>query len=260
MELLDALGIGAGAMVAAVGGGGKTSLVFRLAQEARERGLGAVVTTTVKFTRPAGLPMPQVVWARAEDAAAVCERELSRFGAMTLCSGEGGRGRLLGFEPEVADGLRGAGRVVLVEADGSAHRPFKAPAAHEPVIPGAATEVVVCMGAQVLGKPLDSRWVHRPELAGALAGIADGDPVTPKAAAAVLLHPEGGRKGVPEGARWLALVSLPGPGPVPGAVLELAGLLAEGGYERAVIAAVREGIVYEVRSDAMVSAPSADNG
>jgi molybdenum cofactor cytidylyltransferase len=258
MGLLEAFGVTPGSMVAAVGGGGKTSLVFRLAAEASARGIPAVVTTTVRFTRPAGLPLPPVVRAEETTAAAICSTALERHGTATLISGFGARGRMLGFAPGTVDGLAAPGRIVLVEADGSAHRPFKAPAAHEPVIPAAATDVVVCVGLQVLGQPLDGRWVHRPELVRELAGVADGAEVTAEAVAEVLLHPAGGRKGVPPGCRLRALLNVPTGQPPPRAAGWLGRRLVEGGYTTAVVATAHEGTVYEVRGHAVVSAASAD--
>lgn len=260
MSLLEAFGAGPGSMVAAVGGGGKTSLVFRLAFEAQERGIPAAVTTTVKFTRPAGLPMPPLAAAEPGGAAERCAAALAAGGAVTLVSGEGDRGRLLGFAPGEVDRLREPGRIVLVEADGSAHRPFKAPAAHEPVIPGAATHVVVCAGLQALGRPLDERWVHRPELAARLCGLQPGQQLTAEAMAAVLLHPEGGRKGVPPGARLLALLNAPAGSGGSRDAVRLADALAAGGFEAAVIATAHLGIVYGVTRYGMVSAPAAHHG
>ncbi len=260
MSLLEAFGVGPGSMVAVVGGGGKTSLVFRLAFEAQERGIPAVVTTTVKFTRPAGQPMPPVVAGRPDRLAERCTAALAAGGAVTLVSGVGDRGRMLGFEPAVIDGLREAGRIVLVEGDGSAHRPFKAPAAHEPVIPGGATHVVVCAGLQALGKPLDGRWVHRTELAARLCGLRPGEQLTVEAMAAVLLHPEGGRKGVPAGARLMALLNVPDrcEGAAEGGLL--AETLVGGEFEAAAVATAHAGIVYEVKRRGMVSAQTAHHG
>ncbi|MCX7617644.1 selenium cofactor biosynthesis protein YqeC [Tepidiforma sp.] len=260
MSLLEAFGAGPGSMVAAVGGGGKTSLVFRLALEAEARRIPAAVTTTVKFTRPAGLPMPPIVVTHADGLAERYAETLAAGGAVTLVSGEGDRGRLLGFAPGVLDGLRAPGRLVLVEADGSAHRPFKAPAAHEPVIPGAATHVVVCAGLQALGQPLDERWVHRPELAARLCGLQPGQALTAEAMAAVLLHPEGGRKGVPAGARLMALLNAPTGFGGGGDAARLADALAAGGFEAVVIATAHLGIVYGVKRHGMVSAPAAHHG
>ena len=43
--------------------------------------------------------------------------------------------------------------------------------------------------------------------ASALSGAALGTPITPEIVARVLAHPEGGRKGVPAGARVVALIN-----------------------------------------------------
>jgi probable selenium-dependent hydroxylase accessory protein YqeC len=63
------------------------------------------------------------------------------------------------------------------------------------------------VGADVFGKPLDDDHVHRPELVAALSGAPLGAPITPEIVARVLAHPEGGRKGVPPGARVVVLVN-----------------------------------------------------
>jgi probable selenium-dependent hydroxylase accessory protein YqeC len=96
---------------------------------------------------------------------------------------------------------------LLNEADGSRMRPFKAPAAHEPVIPPATTLVVPVVGADVLGRPLDADHVHRPELVRALSGAAPGAPITPEIVARVVAHPGGGLKGVPAGARVVVMLN-----------------------------------------------------
>ena len=43
---------------------------------------------------------------------------------------------------------------ILIEADGSAHMPVKAPAEHEPVLFPYMDEVVIVMGTHAIGKPL----------------------------------------------------------------------------------------------------------
>ena len=96
---------------------------------------------------------------------------------------------------------------LLNEADGSRMRPFKAPAAHEPVIPVGTTLVVPVVGADVFGQTLDAESVHRPELVSALSGAPLGAPITPEIVACVLAHPEGGRKGVTPGVRVVVLIN-----------------------------------------------------
>ena len=53
---------------------------------------------------------------------------------------------------------------ILIEADGSAHMPVKAPAEHEPVLFPYMDEVVIVMGAHAIGKPLQE-VCHRADYA-----------------------------------------------------------------------------------------------
>ena len=118
-------------------------------------------------------------------------------------------GRAAGISPELVSRLRAwcPGACLILEADGSRRLPFKAPADHEPVIPPETTVVVPVVGADVFGQPLDSEHVHRPELVSALSGAPLGAPITPEIVASVLAHPDGGRKGVPAGARVVVLIN-----------------------------------------------------
>src|SRR5262245_8353362 len=130
---------------------------------------------------------------------------------------------------------------VLDEADGSRMRPFKAPADHEPVIPGETTLVVAVVGADVFGQPLDADHVHRPELVSALSGACPGSPVTPEIVARVLAHPEGGRKGVPAGARVVVVINKVERLPDRTPARETAGrLLREPAIQSVVLATLRE--------------------
>jgi probable selenium-dependent hydroxylase accessory protein YqeC len=77
--------------------------------------------------------------------------------------------------------------------------------------------VVPVVGADVFGEPLDADHVHRPERVSALTGAPLGTSITAEIVARVLAHPAGGLKGVPAGARVVALInkveSLPDPAP-----------------------------------------------
>ncbi len=240
MDLFDAFGLGPGSIVAAVGGGGKTSLVYSLANEAAARGLAAAVTTTARFTRPRGIAMPPCV-ETTEAAFALAFAGAMRAGeARTFISAEVDAGRMMGFSPETVAALPRGEYVLAIEADGSAHRPFKAPAPHEPAIPVTATDVVVCVGLAVLGHPLSDTWVHRPGLVSDIAGVATGAPVTADVIVETLLHAEGGRKSVPASARLHALLNRPLTSEHYVAANLIAARLVYGGYNTAVIATAHE--------------------
>jgi molybdenum cofactor cytidylyltransferase len=237
VDLYEAFGLAPGTIVTAVGGGGKTSLVFALALEAAARGLSSLVTTTVKFTEPPGMALPEIIEAAPGEIASYAAAALQPGKALVAINGHGERGRMLGFQPAIIDQMAhlSAG-LITVEGDGSSHRPFKAPAPHEPVIPSSTTDVMVCVGLGVLAQPLDERWVHRPELVAALSESHIGEPVTVSTILRVLLHPEGGRKGIPGGARIHALLNNPQTPEHEAMGVHIAERLVYAGYTSAIVA------------------------
>ena len=60
-------------------------------------------------------------------------------------------------------------------------------------------------GLSALGKPLTAEWVHRPERFAELTDLEPGAEITPQAINRLLLHPQGGLKRIPPGARRLVL-------------------------------------------------------
>lgn len=213
LPLHHALGIDRPAVFASVGGGGKTTVLFALAAEWAESGGDglSVLTTSTRMTIPReGRTLPLVL-GRTESSRAGALQDIRARGlqAVVVGAGRGDRERVLGVEANwphhaVDSGLAS---LVAVEADGSKGRPFKAPAEHEPVIPDSVDVVAAVIGAGVFGRALDERAVHRPERVAALSGAALGDDVTPELAATVLMSPEGGRKGVPDDASFVVLIS-----------------------------------------------------
>jgi molybdenum cofactor cytidylyltransferase len=211
MNLSRALHIQHKDVVALTGGGGKTTLMFRLADELVAAGQRVVTTMTTKIFVSQMARAPICLVCHGEHALlAQLPEALSEHGHVLVAGGTAvEEDKAAGVPPEFVDRLAAHGAVdaVIVEADGSRRRPFKAPAAHEPVVPACATVVVPVVGLDVLGRPLTADAVHRPELAAALAGAALGDPVTPELIAAVLVHPAGGAKGLPPGARLIPFLN-----------------------------------------------------
>lgn len=209
MTLAEALRMTPDESVALVGGGGKTTGMFRLAREAVDRGGRAITTTTTRIfgaqiaLAPAHVPTAEATRERVAAALAVHGHVL------VIGPTEAGSGKAEGVPLELFRRLRAwfPDACLLNEADGSRMRPFKAPADYEPVIPAETTLVVPVVGADVFGTPLDAEHVHRPELVSALGGAPMGTPITPAIVARVLAHPEGGRKGVPAGARVVVLIN-----------------------------------------------------
>ena len=173
-DLHELLGIGPG-ITALLGGGGKTTLMYRLAEELSRCG-SVILATSTKIRRPDGFPV-------AEDPSPA---ELSRLAAQgPVCVGTpAAEGKLAAPKLSFA-ALEGAADYVLVEADGARGLPVKAHAAWEPVIPDGTRRSVLVVGADCFGQPVGG-ICHRPERFCQLAGCELTDSVTPERVAAVI--------------------------------------------------------------------------
>jgi molybdenum cofactor cytidylyltransferase len=198
-------------VVALAGGGGKTTLMFRLAEELTGAGSQVVTTMTTRiFAGQMALAPAALV---LQDEAALLQQLpglLAKHRHVLLAGSiEAEADKVQGLAPDLVNRLAALSfvDVMIVEADGSRRLPFKAPADHEPVIPSGTTIVVPVVGMDVLGRSLTAENVHRPDRIAALTGAAPGDPVTPEMIAAVVAHPAGGAKGAPPGARLIPFLN-----------------------------------------------------
>lgn len=170
--------------IALVGGGGKTSILYKLAQEALDSGRQVIVTTTTHM-----LPHPHLSLADDLDD---LDKLLARHGIAMF--GQMGPDRKLAGKAGLERYLN-SGTVILAEADGSRGLPLKAPAEHEPVIPVWAGAVIAVAGLDCVGEPI-CQACHRPEQVCRLLGKAMDERLTPQDVSAVLCSPNGGRKNV----------------------------------------------------------------
>lgn len=207
------------AVVTVVGGGGKTSLVFRLAQELVARGGRVVTATTTRVAVHQLARAPALLrlregrlapdsWGALEQALDACSHCFV-VGSETLL-----KGKQAGVEAEVIDALASRAAAlgiaaIVVEGDGSRTLPVKAPAEHEPVIAPSTTLVLAALGLDAIGAPLIEDRVHRPERIRTILGLpAVGDErLTPAQAVALLLHPDGSARALPAGARFLPVLN-----------------------------------------------------
>ncbi len=165
-------------VTAVMGGGGKTTLLRTLGEELAADGGRVLLCATTKFFPFADIPN---LTGPAEEALAEALRT-SRL----VCAGTTvpGTGKLTA--PAIPmERLVELADYVLVEADGSAGRPVKAHAPHEPVIPPEAGQTICVVGASGFGRPI-AEAAHRPALYARLAGLRSTAMVTPAAEAAVL--------------------------------------------------------------------------
>lgn len=187
-----------------VGGGGKTSLMFHLAQQLSRAGKNVLSTTTTKIFYPSAAQSATVL-VNSDPENILHQLSTHPFSGHVTAASEllADGSKLRGFSTGEIDIFAESGRFdwILVEADGSARRPLKAPAAHEPVIPANSTVLVAVAGLEVLGRPLSEERVFRSGLAGDLMGLSEGETITESALVKLFKHPLGAFKGAPDLAR-----------------------------------------------------------
>jgi probable selenium-dependent hydroxylase accessory protein YqeC len=212
MKLADAFTIGKNEVISLTGGGGKTNLMFALAQELVSEGRQVITTTTTKLieTEPSLHGSPFVFLDEDEKRLVrLLPEKLAEYGHVTIAAGAlPGPGKLSGVSPETVDELAAkAIATLIVEADGAQHRPVKAPSATEPVIPRSTTLVVPVTGMNALGARLTEENVFRPEIVSQITGITMGELLAEESIATLITHKLGIAKGSPTGARIIPLLN-----------------------------------------------------
>lgn len=157
-------------IISLVGAGGKTTLIYELARELRDRGITVAVTTTTHMGaegRYGFKPIGQVC----------------------------GEKKIKGISREFPAKLLETHDAVLVEADGSRRLPFKVPEEHEPVLAEKTDLVIGVAGASAVGQTF-AQACCRCERACACLGRGEEDGITPGDLVKALTAPWGQRKGV----------------------------------------------------------------
>lgn len=143
-------------VIAVVGGGGKTSLIYRLNEELLSMGKRVIITTTTHMVYE-----PERPFARGGEEGEVKEL-LERYGYAAAAELDEEQGKITSLSQEKLLRLKELCDVMLIEADGSRQKPLKVPAEWEPVIPSFANVVISVVGLDCLGKPI-CETTHRME-------------------------------------------------------------------------------------------------
>lgn len=197
--------------LAFVGAGGKTSAMFQLARLLlQQKQFHTILVSTTTHLGVQELSLADHTWIIENESDWHSFEAHHPEGLVFVCGPTLPNDRVEGLPDHLLERLNGLAITwqvpLFLEADGSRRKPLKAPAEHEPALPGFITGVVVVAGLSALGGKLDDSVVHRPELFAALSGLAPGDSITPHAMVKVLTHPQGGLKSIPPQAdRWLLL-------------------------------------------------------
>ena len=210
LNLIDALSLGEKEIIALVGGGGKTTLMFALAKELSIQGHRVITTTTTKIVEPSAQDTPQLLLVGDRgNGLDLLDRQLEINRHVTLASERLDSFKLKGLSPEFIKqiDLLNLAPYVIVEADGAKQRPLKAPSDTEPVIPENTTLVITVTGIDALGCRLNEERVFRSDIAARLLGVSLDSVVSIEAIAALITSPQGIAKGSPPEARVIPFIN-----------------------------------------------------
>jgi len=212
IQIYEALNLKERAFISLVGAGGKSTFFNRLAQELSKQKKKIVLTTTTHmFTWQLTPFIKKGNLIEADDEKTMEEKikkyfQLTKNREIVLIHDrikEKEEEKISGPSPFYLDKWWKEGLVdfFLVEADGAAGRPVKAPASHEPVIPSSTTDLVGVIGIDALGLSLQEENVFRSKVFSQLTGLKLGEKIGMEDLSLLICHPEGLFKGAPQDCR-----------------------------------------------------------
>lgn len=208
--LIESLDLRAREVISLVGAGGKTTFMSRLAKELLLAGKKVVTTTTTKILEPSSEETPCLfVHSDEEKLKEFVLQHIDQFRHVTLARERLESRKLKGISPELVSVLCNSPEIdmIIIEADGAAGRPVKAPREWEPVIPSRTTLVIGLLGVDGVGKELDEENLFQAERISQLTGIPMGGMMTCEGMAVLMVHPQGIFKGAPYSSRRVAFIN-----------------------------------------------------
>lgn len=186
-------------IIAVVGAGGKTTLSNYIGKSLAGMGRRVLFTTTTKILKPEDNPL---YLGAAENI-----RSFGPF--MTAAKSMLSNGKLEGYKPEDITAISGLGLFddIIVEADGAAHKPVKAPNEVEPVYPSSADLIVGVIGLDCISQPVNDQHVHRAALFSGVTQAAFGEPIASQHIIRLISHPEGLFRHAPVNASRVVLLN-----------------------------------------------------
>jgi probable selenium-dependent hydroxylase accessory protein YqeC len=209
-SLIESLDFRGREVVSLVGAGGKTTLMFRLAKELLKAGEKVVTATTTKIMEPSSEETPCLfVDSDEEKLKQLALQHIDQFRHITLARERLESMKLKGISPDLVNLLWNSPEIciMIIEADGAAGRPVKAPREWEPVIPSSTTLVIGLLGVDGVGEELNEKNLFQAERISELTRTPMGGKMTCEGMAILMVHPKGIFKGTPHSSRRVAFIN-----------------------------------------------------
>ena len=174
-------------VLSVVGGGGKTSLIFRIMEELTAVGKKVLITTTTHMAYEPDRPF-------AEDGDMISiKQNLEEYGYTIAASLDSEKHKIGALSEEKLKEIKVLADVILIEADGAKRYPLKVPASWEPVIWEQTDLVIAVAGMDAAGKPIQE-VCHRPECVADFLGKETEEKLTEEDIVRIVLSTEALRK------------------------------------------------------------------
>lgn len=187
--LYDGLGIDLNKkqVISFVGGGGKTTSIYKLADELTRKGKRVIVTTTTHMK----MPKDKVVL----NNNIYDINKIFEDGDFVTVGIKDKDDKISALSIEQANELKEICDFLLIEADGAKMLPLKAPASHEPVILKISSMVIGVCGIDSLGKKI-KETCHRSNIVSKIVRKSENDIVDEDDIVTILSSKDGTMKDV----------------------------------------------------------------
>lgn len=181
-------------IISLIGGGGKTSTMYRLAREYAALGKKVLLTTSTHILVPPPEELPILLYypVSGEQLADAFSRS-----PIVAIGSKDKPGKLSGIPLSFFPKALEEADVILCEADGARMLPIKCPASHEPAVVPDSDAIIVLTGLSCINHPLKD-VCHRKDLATRLLSCTPSTILTPALAAKLIGDPNGLMKGLTE--------------------------------------------------------------
>lgn len=153
------LDIEKGGILSFIGAGGKTTTIFQLSKELKERDRRVLITTTTKIVNPISEDYDYFFLKNIPPLFKPKKSTITIYGQKIKNK------KMIGLSINILDRLIKQENFdfILIEADGANGYPIKAPADYEPIVTGLTSRTIGIIGLDCIGKPIQET-VHRYEI------------------------------------------------------------------------------------------------
>jgi len=203
-DLVSVFGINSDSRcIALIGAGGKTSLMYALAENLVEKGKTVISTTSTKISPPNSAQSPCLML--IENIFPNFDKIIHKIQSLRhLSIGltiDPVNGKILGASIGQIFSMLSWADYVIVEADGASGRPIKAPIASEPVIPDFTDLVIPVVGLDSVFSLANQENVFRLEQFLRVTGLTPGAIIGIPEIVKLFSHPDGALRNIPKDAK-----------------------------------------------------------